>query len=98
MAQILVDTCIFIDLFRGNQDLQNELFHIQPVINTIVYMELLQGAKNKQNLKQIDRFLKQFELFHINEPISIKALRLIEHFSKSHGLGIPDGLIAATRF
>ncbi|MDE7228022.1 MAG: PIN domain-containing protein [Treponemataceae bacterium] len=37
-----------------------------------------------------------FEIIEISESVSIKARALIERFTKSHGLLIPDALIAAT--
>ncbi len=59
-------------------------------------MELYYGAINKKELNKIKRFLKSFNLLVINEEISKIALELIEKYSKSHGLEIPDALIAAT--
>lgn len=96
LIKTLVDTCIFVDLFRGNQQVQEKLQNIDPVINSVVYMELVQGAHNKPSLQQLERFLKQFDLLDINESISVQAIQLMSEFSKSHGLKIPDSLIAAT--
>jgi len=36
------------------------------------------------------------KILHVNQDISQEALRLIEKYSKSHSLRIPDELIAAT--
>jgi predicted nucleic acid-binding protein len=59
-------------------------------------MELYYGALNKKELNKIKKFLDDFDLLLINEGISEIALDLIEKHSKSHGLEIPDALIAAT--
>ena len=52
--------------------------------------------KNKKEVSLIKKTFTDFEIIEINESISIKAQKLIEQFSKSHGLLIPDALIAAT--
>lgn len=51
---------------------------------------------NKAELKMIKRHLSSIRIFHIDEAISIIASDLIEKYAKSHGLQIPDALIAAT--
>jgi predicted nucleic acid-binding protein len=37
-----------------------------------------------------------YDILHLNEGISQMAVKLIEGYSKSHGLKIPDALIGAT--
>ena len=60
-------------------------------------MELLQGAKNKQEQKALMNQLKAFgaEILQINEQVSILASQLVRSFSLSHGITIADALIAA---
>ena len=59
-------------------------------------MELFFGAKNKNELKKIKKGLSTFEIIHLNDEISNITLKLMENYSKSHGLKIPDALIAST--
>ena len=96
---IIFDTNIIIELFKGNtktieilQSIEEEIFSV----SVITAMELYYGALNKRELNKIKKFLENFELLIINEEISKVALSLIEKYSKSHGLDIPDALIAAT--
>lgn len=96
MEKVLVDSCIFIDIFRGNHDLYLDLMRLDAAINSIVYMELIQGARDKQELSMIEKFLRRFELLSIDEDISRKSVTLMKTYSLSHGLLIPDALIAAT--
>lgn len=96
MEKVLVDTCIFIDLFKGNNRFKYLLSNFDFSINSIVFMELLQGAKNKNELNAIDKFLSNFTIAHLNNEISKKALNLVKTYSKSHNLQIPDALIAST--
>ncbi len=96
---IILDTNIIIQIFKGDEktlkileDLKGNEFSISVVTT----MELFYGALNKRELNKIKNFLSNFKLLAINEDISILALDLIEKYSKSHGLEIPDALIAAT--
>jgi predicted nucleic acid-binding protein len=52
LEKILADSCIFIDIFRGNHQLYHQLSTLNVSINSIIYMELIQGAKNKTELKE----------------------------------------------
>jgi tRNA(fMet)-specific endonuclease VapC len=96
MEKVLVDSCIFIDIFRGNRQLYQDLLKQKVFLNSIVYMELIQGSRDKIELKRIDKFLKDFKVLPINQKISKKSMELMKTYSTSHGLLIPDALIAAT--
>ena len=96
MEKILVDSCIFIDIFRGNRQLYQDLLKQKVFLNSIVYMELIQGSRDKIELKRINRFLKDFKILPITQKISKKSMELMKTYSNSHGLLIPDALIAAT--
>ncbi|MFC2145766.1 type II toxin-antitoxin system VapC family toxin [Acidobacteriota bacterium] len=96
MEKILVDSCIFIDIFRGNTQLYQDLLKQKVLLSSIVHMELIQGARDKIELEKIDKFLKKFKVFPITQKISKKSMELIKTYSISHGLLIPDALIAAT--
>jgi len=96
---IILDTNIIIELFKGNVETKEFLKKVDEkefAISIITSMELYYGAINKRELNKIKKFLEKFNLLTINEEISKIALDLIEKYSKSHGLDIPDALIAAT--
>jgi len=59
-------------------------------------MELLVGCRNKIELKNTERFLDHFQIIKLNSTISDKSLELLSSYNLSHGLLIPDALIAAT--
>ena len=96
MGTILIDTCIFIEIFRGDHKLYKYLKSLDISINTIVYMELIQGARNKTELSKIEKFLEKINIISIDEAISKKATELIKRYGLSHNLLIPDAIIAAT--
>lgn len=59
-------------------------------------MELIVGCSNKSELQTLEKFLQQFDIIRIDQPISEKAVDLLRLYRLSHGLLIADGLIAAT--
>ncbi|MCX7760768.1 MAG: type II toxin-antitoxin system VapC family toxin [Hydrogenothermaceae bacterium] len=95
---ILLDTNIIIELLKGNEKTKALLNNINSnfSVSVITQMELYYGAFNKKELIKIKKFLSEFNIFHIDEEISKKAIELIEKYSKSHNLNIPDALIAST--
>lgn len=95
----LCDTCVLIDYLRGKTDVQQKLLADREHglgMSSVTYMELMVGALNKREVGIIKKAFSDFEIIEISETISKKARNLIEKFSKSHGLQIPDALIAAT--
>jgi len=100
VEKVLIDTCIFIDIFRGNRELLEEIIKLSNsfnfFINSIIYMELVQGARNKAELQKILKFLKRFKMIFIDETISQKAMELIVCYNLSHNLLLADAIIAAT--
>ena len=97
MGKVLVDSCIVIDFIKGFVEIENEIAKIsEPCINFIVEMELLQGAKNKQELRVIKKKLEKFWLLPMHNEIANLSSQLIDVFSLSHNLEIPDGIIAST--
>ncbi|MGD9973597.1 MAG: type II toxin-antitoxin system VapC family toxin [Desulfatirhabdiaceae bacterium] len=97
---IIVDTDILIDIALKISDAINYVNNIENqfelAVSIITQMELYAGCRNKAELKNIEQFLKRFAIFRINEHISEKAVRLFSQYRLSHGLAIPDALIAAT--
>lgn len=95
----LCDTCILIDYLRGKTEIQQKLSKdiAQGLgFSSVTYMELMVGALNKREASIIKKAFSDFDIIELSDPISRKARCLIEDYSKSHGLLIPDALIAAT--
>jgi len=101
---VICDTDVLIDYFDANQLRHNDTKIIieetislnQIAISAITKMELLFGATNKTEFNQIDKLTKRFGLLLINDEITGKALELMKTYRLSHGLAIPDAIIAAT--
>lgn len=96
---MIVDTDVLIWYLRGNKKAFQKIEELNKVyISVVTYMELIQGMRNKNELKI---FYKQFtrwnaKIAYINEEISVKAMFYVERHFLSHSLEIADALIAAT--
>lgn len=95
---ILIDTNIIIRVFRGAKELKPILdsFEDEIAISVITYMELLYGAKTKSRIIDLNKQMKAYEVFHLNESISERALSLFLSYNIKHTIGTADALIAAT--
>jgi tRNA(fMet)-specific endonuclease VapC len=96
---ILCDTNILIEFYKNNDPVVQELHQIgqdQLAISAITQAELYFGALNKSELAKIKQHLSLLRLFSIDVPISSAFLGLMEAYSLSHRLSLPDALIAAT--
>jgi predicted nucleic acid-binding protein len=96
---ILCDTNIIIEILKGDDRTIKIIERIgleNIAISSVTVMELYFGAFNKRELNKIKKHLKALNIVHFDNDISELAVRLIESYSKSHGLQIPDAIIAAT--
>ena len=51
---------------------------------------------NKKEIQTIKKDIEHLILMNINDLISQKFIELMLKYTKSHGLAVPDALIAAT--
>ncbi len=96
----IIDTDILIDAGRGIseaiaclQEIERRSTLATSVVNQ---MELFVGCRNKTELLEVEKFLRRFRLLPLAELISDTAIDLLRQYRLSHGLLIPDALIAAT--
>ena len=86
-----VDTDILIDFYRNYQlsiDFLDYYYSMDEIlaISSITQMELYIGCRNKRELAETVKFLKQYEVVHFSRSISEKTVRLIREYNLSHGL------------
>lgn len=97
---LLIDTDVLIDVGRKNKIAIDRLNEEQKTsiiaISSITHMELIVGCRNKNELKQLEKFLEDFEIINLNYEITQKAIELLKEYKLSHGLLIADSLIAAS--
>lgn len=95
---ICLDTNVLIEITKNNAETIKQLNEVEhPLcISSISVMELLCGARNKQEAAKLTMFINQFKILTINDSSSLLATKLISKYAKSHHLDIPDALIAAS--
>ena len=96
---MIFDTDIFIWIQRGSVKAARLLENCnERFIAVQTYMELMQGAKNKAQLAQTRRFLKDFNIrvIPLSSEIGNLAMSLVEQYSLSHDMRSGDALIAST--
>jgi len=96
---VIIDTDVLIWYLRGNENAQKIInANIPFKMSVINYMELLQGMKNKNELRTFQKYLKKWsiEIIQINENISNRAMFFMEDYCMSHLMKLGDAIIAAT--
>ena len=96
----IVDTDILVDAARQIEQAVACLSQLQQrselAVSIVTQMELLVGCRNKAELQSTKRFLNRFRILRLGPDISDQAVNLLRVYRLSHGLLIPDALIAAT--
>ncbi len=96
---MIFDTDIFIWVERGHKKAA-DLLEKSSVrkISIQTFMELLQGARNKVEQKNIRDFIKQcnISVLPFTENIGHRAAIYIEEYAMSTGMRAGDAIIAAT--
>jgi predicted nucleic acid-binding protein len=96
MADFLIDTNVFSRIFTGDKNVKLFVETLDAAVDTVVYVECLQGSKSNREKRIVDRYLARFELSHLTAEISLRTIDLIRTYSNTHGLLLADALIAAT--
>jgi len=92
---IFLDSCIIIDYTNGKLSIPDSK-KSNYCINAIVDMELCVGARNKRELRTINKKLSQFFAVDLDQDIMNLSIQLINAYNLSHNISIYDAIIAAT--
>lgn len=96
---MIFDTDIFIWVQRGNAKAAALIDGTKDrFLSVQTYMELLQCAKDKQQLRLVKRFISdfRFSVLPLTENIGHRALVYVEEYGLSSGMRAGDAIIAAT--
>lgn len=96
---MLVDTDVVIWNLRGNMRAAAVLdAQAGFAISAVTYMELVQGMRNKEELRRLRQAITFWDaaIVHVSEPISARASYLVEEHALADSLQVADALIAAT--
>ena len=96
---MLFDTDVVIWALRGNETAGGKLDGAPDLhLSAVSYMELLKGARDKDEQKTIKSFINDlgFEMLPVSSAVSHRAVIYMEGFALSSGLDIADAMIAAS--
>ena len=94
----VVDTDILVDALRRVPTAVTFLRDAERYLTVaaITHMELIQGCRNLAELRRVEQFLRRFAVRSLSELIGGIGTSLMRRYRLSHGLLLPDALIAAT--
>ncbi len=95
MTDHLTDTNVFSEIFCGNALVKRFVESIDSSVDTTVYVECLQGSKADREKRIIKKYLSHFPIFYHTAEVSKRTIALIDRYSNSNGLLLPDAQIAA---
>jgi len=96
---IILDSDIVIDFLRRHQpaiDWLGALGDEEIALPGYVAMELIQGCGSKAELRELKRFVADFEVVWASAETCDKALEVFSRYNLSHNLGLLDALIGQT--
>ena len=96
--RLLIDTDVLIDYLRENALAVDflENFTQLLLISSVTVAELYAGVREGKERAALDNFIAVFEVVPIDEKIAKLGGLYRRDYGKSHGVGLPDALIAAT--
>jgi hypothetical protein len=102
--KIICDTDVMIDYWDKTKSrhaatksmLEKSIELDNVVLSAVTKMELMLGATNKTDMARIKKKLSRFNIALINNDITLQAFDLLQNYRLSHGLSLPDSIIAAT--
>lgn len=103
-TKIICDTDVMIDYFDlkslrhgiTKTKLEEEIRLENVILSAISKLELIAGATTKLDLLTITKKLNRFSIILLDPTITNLSFELLETYKLSHGLALPDCLIAAT--
>jgi predicted nucleic acid-binding protein len=96
---VIFDTDVLIWALRGNEHAALAIdAATDRAISVVSLMELLQGARSKQEARQIRQSLRSlgFLVLPLSEAVGAGAVAIVERHALSDGVQVADALIAAT--
>jgi len=96
---MIFDSDVMIWAFRGNKKALKAIDHADSrAISSVTYMELLQGVRNKDEMREMKKFLSKllFSTLPVTANISNRSVTIMEECALKSDLGVCDALIFAT--
>ena len=95
---ILCDSNVIIDWINNRHKAINDLQLIRGhiALSIISEYEIIAGAKDNIMQKRFEKLLGNYTIISLDHGISSLGIYLYKKYKLSHGLDMPDSLIAAT--
>ena len=98
MSRYLLDTCVLIDVLRSRRQAIAfvEGLEGEPWVSVVTAAELLAGQRSPAERSKIGQLLEELVVADVVLEIAVLAGTFCRDFRQTHGVEIPDALIAAT--
>jgi predicted nucleic acid-binding protein len=98
MTGWLLDTCVIIDYLRDRPEAVDLIRHAsaRPAVSAISAAEIFAGARTATEESRIDGLLHQLLVCDVNLEVARLGGAYRRRYGPSHGVLVPDALIAAT--
>lgn len=95
---IVLDTDVVIDYLRGTRQAARFLEErTEPLaVSVVTIAELYSGVRGDDEEAAVETLLSAFHVFEIDRRVAQQAGKFRQQYLRSHGVEIPDALIAAT--
>jgi len=95
---MLLDTDVLVDFFRGYSKAVAfvKANSSRIILSSVVVAELYAGVRGEAELTIIDNFISLFRVIPLNVEIAKVGGLYKLAYSKSHGIGLADAIVAAT--
>jgi predicted nucleic acid-binding protein len=98
MSRYLLDTCVLIDVLRSRTQAIAFVEGVEgePWVSVVTAAELLAGTRTPAERSKIEQLLEELVVADLVLEIAVLAGMFCRDFRQTHGVEIPDALIAAT--
>ena len=98
MGAVLLDTDVLVDFFRGHSKAVALLnaHSSRIILSSIVVAELYAGVKGDAEQTVLENFVSLFRVVPVSAEIAKAGGLYKRDYSKSHGVGLADAILAAT--
>lgn len=98
MNRYLLDTCVIIDYLRDRNEAVEFIREnaVQPGVSVVTVAELYAGVRGTSEQRRIEGLLTRLDVCEVDADIGRLGGLYCRQYSRSHGVEIPDALIAAT--
>ena len=98
MSDHLLDTCVLIDYLRDDEAAVQVIRRLarRPSVSVVTIAELYAGVRNDREREGIEALLAVIDVRNVDFEIARLAGGYRLQYRGSHGVAMPDALIAAT--